>query len=174
MPIRVLIVDDQEPFQHAARAVVDATDGFIAVGVVATGEASVETVDALRPDLVLMDVNLPGIDGLEATRRILGVEGLNRIVVLLLSAYEEEEHAANIFDCGAAGYIAKSAFRPRAPGRRLDGRQDRLIDGRGRRWLEGDATLHAAGTGAHQQGPAECLHPIDHELQAGVLSGLRL
>jgi DNA-binding NarL/FixJ family response regulator len=112
MPIRVLIVDDQEPFQGAARAVVDATDGFVTVGVVATGEASVEAADALLPDLVLMDVNLPGIDGLEATRRILGVNRLNRIVVLLLSAYEEEEHAANIIDCGAAGYIAKSAFRP--------------------------------------------------------------
>jgi DNA-binding NarL/FixJ family response regulator len=108
----VLIVDDQEPFQLAAQAVVDATDGFATVGVVATGEASVEAADALRPDLVLMDVNLPGIDGVEATRRILSVNRANQIVVLLLSAYEEEEYAANVTDCGAAGYIAKSAFRP--------------------------------------------------------------
>jgi DNA-binding NarL/FixJ family response regulator len=114
MPVQVLIVDDQEPFQRAAHAVVDATDGFGTVGVVATGEAAVEAADALRPDLVLMDVNLPGIDGLEATRRILGVNRLNRIVVLLLSAYEEEEHAANAIAiaCGAAGYVPKSAFRP--------------------------------------------------------------
>lgn len=112
MPTRVLIVDDQEPFQLAAQAVVDATDGFATVGVVATGEASVEAADALRPDLVLMDVNLPGIDGVEATRRILGVNRPYRIVVVLLSTYEEGDFATNAIDCGAADYIAKSAFRP--------------------------------------------------------------
>jgi DNA-binding NarL/FixJ family response regulator len=112
MPIRVLIVDDHEPFRLAAHAVVDATDGFAVVGVVATGEASVEAADALHPDLVLMDVNLPGIDGLEATRRILGVHRPHRIVVLLLSTYEEETFATHIIESGAAGYIAKSAFRP--------------------------------------------------------------
>ena len=70
MSIRVLIVDDLEPFRSAARAVIQATPGFEVVGEVATGEASVETARALRPDLVLMDVNLPGIGGAEATRRV--------------------------------------------------------------------------------------------------------
>jgi DNA-binding NarL/FixJ family response regulator len=112
MPIRVLIVDDQEPFRLAADAVVDATDGFTVVGTAATGEASVEAAAALRPDLVLMDVNLPGIDGLEATRRILSASGACRIVVLLLSTYEEEDYASRVSECGAAAYIPKSRFRP--------------------------------------------------------------
>jgi DNA-binding NarL/FixJ family response regulator len=111
MPIRVLIVDDQEPFRLAADAVVDATDGFAVVGSVATGEASVEAAAALYPDLVLMDVNLPGIDGLEATRRILRMNALRQIVVLLLSTYDEEDYDSRVSECGAAGYIPKSMFR---------------------------------------------------------------
>jgi DNA-binding NarL/FixJ family response regulator len=70
-PVRVLIVDDQAPFRRAAELIVEATDGFEVAGVVSTGETAVEAAQALRPDLVVMDVHLPGIDGPEATRRIL-------------------------------------------------------------------------------------------------------
>jgi DNA-binding NarL/FixJ family response regulator len=110
MSVRVLIVDDQEPFRMAARMVVEATDGFDVIGEVDTGEASVEAAGELHPDLVLMDVNLPGIDGLDATRRILA--GSDTVVVLLLSTYEEEEYAPRAAECGAAAYIPKSAFGP--------------------------------------------------------------
>jgi DNA-binding NarL/FixJ family response regulator len=111
MTVRVLIVDDQEPFRMAARMVVEATDGFDVVGEAETGEDSVEMADALSPDLVLMDVNLPGINGLDATRQILAADG-SRAVVLLLSTYEEEEYAPRAAECGAAAYIPKSAFGP--------------------------------------------------------------
>jgi DNA-binding NarL/FixJ family response regulator len=110
MSVRVLIVDDQAPFRDAARAVVEATDGFEVVGESATGEASIEAAAELTPDLVLMDVNLPGINGLEATRRIL--RGANGVIVMLLSTYEEEEYASRAAECGAAAYIAKSRFEP--------------------------------------------------------------
>ncbi|HEY1330610.1 MAG TPA: response regulator transcription factor [Actinomycetota bacterium] len=110
MPVRVLIVDDQEPFRMAARMVVDATDGFEVVGESETGEDSVERARELDPDLVLMDVNLPGIDGLEATRQILSTS--NRVVILLLSTYEPEEYAPRAAECGAAAYIPKSDFEP--------------------------------------------------------------
>ena len=109
MPVRVLIVDDQEPFRLAARMVVDATDGFEVVGEAETGEASVEMARELRPDLVLMDVNLPGINGLDATRRILADS--DTVVVLLLSTYEEAEYAPRAAECGAA-YIPKAVFGP--------------------------------------------------------------
>jgi DNA-binding NarL/FixJ family response regulator len=108
--VRVLIVDDQEPFRLAARMVVDVTDGFEIVGEAETGESSVEMAKELQPDLVLMDVNLPGIDGLEATRQILAANGPP--VVLLLSTYEEAEYAPRAAECGASAYIPKAVFGP--------------------------------------------------------------
>ena len=111
MPVRVLIVDDQEPFRLAARMVVDVTDGFEVVGEAETGEDSVTMAAELKPDLVLMDVNLPGINGLDATRQILAAGG-DSVVVLLLSTYEEEEYAPRAAECGAAAYIPKAVFGP--------------------------------------------------------------
>jgi len=108
--VRVLIVDDQEPFRMAARMVVEATDGFEVVGESPTGEGSVEAAKDLKPDLVLMDVNLPGINGLEATRQILSQS--NSVVILLLSTYEEEEYAPRAAECGASAYIPKSSYSP--------------------------------------------------------------
>ena len=69
-PVRVLVVDDQALFRRVMSAVVDETEGFVLVGCAASGEESIVTAGVLRPDLVLMDVNLPGIDGMEATRRL--------------------------------------------------------------------------------------------------------
>jgi two-component system response regulator AlgR len=111
MAVRVLIVDDQEPFRLAARTVVELTDGFEVAGEAETGEAAVDAARELQPDLVLMDVNLPGIDGLEATRRILSEAG-GRVVVLMLSTYEAEEYAPRAAEVGAAAYIPKSEFEP--------------------------------------------------------------
>ncbi len=111
--VRVLVVDDQEPFRNAMSAVVEATDGFEVVGAVASGEESVTASEELHPDLVLMDVNLPGIDGIEATRTIR--QQPDAPVVVLLSTYDECE-----FDhqgSGAAAYVPKGVFGP-----------DRLVD----------------------------------------------
>src|SRR5690242_16726190 len=88
--VQVLIVDDQPSFRRAARNVVARLPGFQVVGEAETGEDAVEIARALQPDLVLVDVHLPGIDGLEATRRILAAargEGSSPMV-LLLSTYE--------------------------------------------------------------------------------------
>jgi two-component system invasion response regulator UvrY len=113
MPVRVLIVDDQEPFRTVARTVVEFTDGFEVVGEAETGEASVESAHELRPDLVLMDVNLPGISGLEATRQILADHvGGRPVVVLVLSTYEAAEYGPQAEEVGAACFIPKSEFSP--------------------------------------------------------------
>jgi DNA-binding NarL/FixJ family response regulator len=106
--VRVLIVDDQEPFRRAMAAVVDATDGFTVVGSATTGEESLLASAELGPDLVLMDVNLPGIDGIEATRRL--VAGPAAPVVVLLSTYDEDQ--VDAAGCGAAAYVPKAAFGP--------------------------------------------------------------
>jgi DNA-binding NarL/FixJ family response regulator len=109
--VRVLIVDDQAPFRAAARDVVDLADGFEVVGEAETGEASIESVRELMPDLILMDVNLPGIDGLEATRRITA-ENPEQIIVLVLSTYEAEEMTPRALEAGAVAYIPKAQFGP--------------------------------------------------------------
>ena len=110
MATRVLIVDDQEPFRLAARTVVELTDGFDVAGEAETGEASVEMARELRPDLVLMDVNLPGIDGLEATRRILAEN--DGVVVVVVSTYEASEYEPRALEAGAAAYVPKSELEP--------------------------------------------------------------
>jgi DNA-binding NarL/FixJ family response regulator len=106
--VRVLIVDDQEPYRRAMAAVVEATDGFEVVGTATSGEESLAAAAELRPDLVLMDVNLPGIDGIETTRQLSSVAG--GPVVVLLSTYDEDQFELD--GCGASAYVAKAAFGP--------------------------------------------------------------
>jgi CheY-like chemotaxis protein len=106
--VRVLVVDDQDPFRRAMVTVVEETDGFVVVGTAASGEESLETAEAVGPQLVLMDVHLPGIDGLEATRRLTHRGG--GPVVVLLSTYDEDQF--DLEGSGAAAYIAKAAFGP--------------------------------------------------------------
>ncbi len=106
--VRVLIVDDQEPFRRAIAAVVSETDGFVVVASTSSGEEALLAVTRLRPSLVLMDVNLPGIDGIEATRQI--TKEADAPVVVLLSTYDREEF--DISGCGATSYLAKAAFGP--------------------------------------------------------------
>ena len=108
--VRVLLVDDQAPFLRAMGAVVEETAGFAVVGEALSGEESILAAAELLPDLVLMDVNLPGIDGLEATRRLL--EGESPPLVLLLSTYDEDAGAHFVAESGAAAYLTKSAFGP--------------------------------------------------------------
>lgn len=106
--VRVLIVDDQSLFLRAMRAVVEATEGFVVVGEARTGEKSLDAAETLAPDLVLMDVHLPRMDGVEATR-LLTQDGRGP-VVLLLSTYDADQVDAT--GCGAAAYLAKATFSP--------------------------------------------------------------
>ena len=110
MGVRVLLVDDQPPFLRAMKAVVEETDGFDVVGEAVSGEESLVTAAGVRLDLVLMDVNLPGIDGLEATRRLRRLPSAP--VVVLLSTYDEDAGARFVAECSAAAYVTKSAFGP--------------------------------------------------------------
>jgi two-component system invasion response regulator UvrY len=104
----VLIVDDQEVYRSVTRQVVAAADGLEVAGEAPTGEAAIEAVLKLRPDLVLLDVNLPGIDGFEACRRIRAAD--SRAVVVLMSTRSAEEYAGRTVSCGATAYIPKAEF----------------------------------------------------------------
>jgi DNA-binding NarL/FixJ family response regulator len=109
--VHVLIVDDQQPFRSAARMVVELADGFEVVGEAETGEDGVTMARSLQPDLVLMDINLPGIDGLEATRQIKASDRSARIV-LVLSTYESGDYETKAVEAGASAFISKSEFGP--------------------------------------------------------------
>ncbi|WP_426561041.1 response regulator [Angustibacter sp. McL0619] len=106
--VRVLIVDDQELYRRAMAAVVGSTDGFVVAGSVATGEESLVAAAELGADLVLMDVNLPGVDGVQATRLL--VADPTGPKVILLSTYDEDQ--VDAAGCGAISYIPKAEFGP--------------------------------------------------------------
>jgi DNA-binding NarL/FixJ family response regulator len=109
--VRVLIVDDQEPFRAAARAVVTRVREFTLVGEATSGEQAVELADVLTPEVILMDINMGGIDGLEATRRITAADA--DTLVILVSTYLLEELPPHARTCGAAAYVNKDELSPR-------------------------------------------------------------
>jgi two-component system invasion response regulator UvrY len=106
--VRVLIADDQAPFRRAAGSVVGATDDFELVGEASSGEEAVALVGSLRPDLVLMDIAMDGIGGIEAARSI--ATTFPETLTILLSTYREEELPVHAATCGAAAYVHKSEF----------------------------------------------------------------
>ena len=107
-PVRVLIVDDQPPFRDAARMVVEMTDGFEVAGEAATGQEAVEMTRTLSPDLVLMDVQMPIMDGLEATRTISAQPEAPPVVIM--STHESGDYRGSALDAGAVAFIPKSEF----------------------------------------------------------------
>ena len=107
----------------AARSVVRRAAGFEIVGEVETGEAAVDAVAELHPDLVLMDINMPGINGIEATRRIVAAHA--DVVVFLCSTYALADLPAGATDSGARAYINKEELSPGT----LTGLWDRRDDG---------------------------------------------
>jgi DNA-binding NarL/FixJ family response regulator len=106
--VRVLIVDDQVPFREASRMVVEMTDGFEVAGEAENGHRALELVADLRPDLVLMDVQMPGMDGIETTRRISALPDPPAVVVM--STHESGDYVGVAVAAGAIGFVPKSQF----------------------------------------------------------------
>jgi len=105
--IRVVLVDDQVLVRAGLRALVDAEPGMTVVGEAGDGDSAVEVVSHERPDVVLMDIRMPGSDGLDATRRICADAALADVHVVILTTFEEDDYVFDAIRGGAAGFLVK-------------------------------------------------------------------
>ncbi|MEU8984123.1 response regulator transcription factor [Streptomyces sp. NPDC048309] len=109
MTIRVLLADDQALLRGTFRMLFDATDDMETVAEASDGREAVELAGAELPDVVLMDIRMPEMDGLEATRLITESEDLADVKVLILTTFEDDEHVAEALRAGASGFLGKGA-----------------------------------------------------------------
>lgn len=105
--IRVLVVDDEPLLRHSLRLIVGTAPDLEVVGEAATGSAAVDRAGQLRPDVVLMDLRMPEVDGVEATRRIVADPALGRTRVLVLTMLELDEYVDAALRAGASGFLLK-------------------------------------------------------------------
>ncbi|MFD4606002.1 response regulator [Streptomyces sp. NPDC058464] len=109
MTVRVLLADDQALLRGMLRRLVEATPGMELAGEAVDGVQAVEIARSERPDVVLMDVRMPGLDGIEATRLITSDPDLAEVKVLILTTFEIDEYVAQAVRAGARGFIGKGA-----------------------------------------------------------------
>ncbi|WP_116040536.1 response regulator [Amycolatopsis palatopharyngis] len=105
--ISVLIVDDQDVVRLGLRTLVESEDGLSVVGEAGDGLTAVSLARAHRPDVVLMDIRMPGVDGIEATRRISADEQLSGVRVIVLTTFELDEYVFDALSYGASGFLLK-------------------------------------------------------------------
>ena len=110
--IRVVVVDDHALHRDGTRQILDAHPDLLVVGDASSGEVALALINQLRPDVVLMDIRLPGMNGIEVTRRL--TRDHPEVHVLMVSAYDEDEYVRGALEAGAAGYLSKTA-----PGKEL-------------------------------------------------------
>ena len=106
-PLRIMIADDHPVFRFGLRALLQAEDGLAVVGEAPTGEEAIALATALQPDVVLMDINMPDVNGIEATRRILDLSP--GIGVLIITMFEDDTSVFAAMRAGARGYLLKGA-----------------------------------------------------------------
>ncbi|MDQ6714986.1 MAG: response regulator transcription factor [Actinomycetota bacterium] len=107
MTIRVLVADDQTLVRAGFRMILEAEPDLVVAGEAADGLEAVSQVESCHPDVVLMDVRMPGVDGIEATRRILAAEGHPELKVIMLTTFDMDEYVHDALRCGASGFLLK-------------------------------------------------------------------
>ena len=106
-PLRILIADDQALVRAGFRMILDAEDDLDVVGEAADGAAAVEPARRLKPDVVLMDIRMPELDGIEATRRVVALDGDPPVRVLMLTTFDLNEYVYEALRAGASGFLLK-------------------------------------------------------------------
>jgi DNA-binding NarL/FixJ family response regulator len=107
MSIRVLLVDDQALIRAGFRMILEAEDDLEVVGECGDGTQAIDSVKRFSPDVVLMDIRMPEMDGIEATRRILGGDGETAVKVLMLTTFDLDEYVYDALRAGASGFLLK-------------------------------------------------------------------
>ncbi|MFE2849141.1 response regulator [Streptomyces scopuliridis] len=105
--IRVVLADDQTLVRAGFRSILDSEDDMEVVGEAADGEQAIALARELHPDVVLMDIRMPGLDGLEATRRILGDPRLDGVRVVILTTFDIDDYVYGALHAGASGFLVK-------------------------------------------------------------------
>jgi DNA-binding NarL/FixJ family response regulator len=108
-PIKVLIADDEGLVRSGFKVLLDLEDDITVVGEATSGADAVERARATRPDVVLMDIRMPGLDGIQATARITETRGLESVRVLILTTYDTDDHVFDALQAGASGFLLKDA-----------------------------------------------------------------
>jgi DNA-binding NarL/FixJ family response regulator len=108
-PIKVLLVDDQVLVRSGFKVLLDVEDDITVVGEAADGAEAVTLARAHRPDVVLMDIRMPVLDGIKATRRIAATPGLEQVHVLILTTYDTDAYVFEALQAGASGFLLKDA-----------------------------------------------------------------
>jgi DNA-binding NarL/FixJ family response regulator len=105
-PLRIFLADDHEIVRYGLRALLETQDGWSVVGEAADGQVAIEGVIRTEPDVTVMDVSMPVVDGLQAARRILASG--SRTKILMLSVYDSKDVLTHVVDSGARGFVLKS------------------------------------------------------------------
>ena len=121
-PLTVMVVDDQAPFRMAARAVIRRSEGFTLAGEAENGVKAIELAREIQPDVVLMDINMPEMGGIEATRGI--VAELPETFVILCSTYDISDLPPDAMDSGARAYVHKEQLGAKTLRRLWDQRNE--------------------------------------------------
>ncbi|MGH3248685.1 MAG: response regulator, partial [Trebonia sp.] len=107
--IRVLLADDQALIRAGFRVLLEAADDIVVVGEAVNGDHAVELARAKRPDVILMDIRMPGTDGLAATGQIAAADDLRAVKVVILTTFETDEYVYQALRAGASGFLVKDA-----------------------------------------------------------------
>ena len=108
-PVKVLLADDERLVRSGFRLLLDTEDDIIVVGEAATGAEAVRQARTTRPDVVLMDIRMPALDGIEATRQIATTTGLDDVHILILTTYDTDAYVFEGLQAGASGFLLKDA-----------------------------------------------------------------